>query len=338
MDIRRIQMTGGSSYIVTLPKSWIQSANLKKNDSVGISIQPDGSLHITSKTTGEPPLQKKTIPTDALDDPTHLHRHLIAAYIAGFSTITITCKKGFPTAIRTIVRDFTQTAIGQEVVEELEKTITIKDLLNPTEMPFESTLKRMHILAKTMHEDAITALREKTPPLLAEVITQDHEVDRLLWLLARQHNLMLRDVTIAQQMKSSIIQATHAVTIGKFIERIGDHGERIARNAIPLLDHNLDPRMMHKFESTSHQAIAIFNGGFYSYFKKNPTACNEAMDALKTLRNNCADLNKQAYRQKVAVAIPLRNIAESLRRTGEVSGDMSEQILDFLIGGDTQLS
>lgn len=32
MEIRRVQITGGSSYVITLPKEWATSQNIKKND------------------------------------------------------------------------------------------------------------------------------------------------------------------------------------------------------------------------------------------------------------------------------------------------------------------
>ena len=49
MEIRRVQMTGGSSYIITLPKEWIKLSNVKKNDQIGLSQQSDGTLLITPK-------------------------------------------------------------------------------------------------------------------------------------------------------------------------------------------------------------------------------------------------------------------------------------------------
>lgn len=36
MDLRRIQITGGSSFMITLPKDWADSVGLKKNDTVGL--------------------------------------------------------------------------------------------------------------------------------------------------------------------------------------------------------------------------------------------------------------------------------------------------------------
>ena len=49
MEVRRVQLTGGSSYILTLPKEWITSLNIKKNTPLGIHMQADGTLLITSK-------------------------------------------------------------------------------------------------------------------------------------------------------------------------------------------------------------------------------------------------------------------------------------------------
>ncbi|GAG48430.1 unnamed protein product, partial [marine sediment metagenome] len=51
MEIRRVQITGGSSYVITLPKEWIKSTNVKKNDPLGLIPQSDGTLLITSKMT-----------------------------------------------------------------------------------------------------------------------------------------------------------------------------------------------------------------------------------------------------------------------------------------------
>ena len=90
-----------------------------------------------------------------------------------FTVTHITSKQRFPPFVRTVVRDFTRMTIGQEVVEETETFITIKDLLNPSEMPFENTLKRMFVIIKTMHDDAITALDTHNRSLAMDVINRD---------------------------------------------------------------------------------------------------------------------------------------------------------------------
>jgi len=47
MEIRKVQLTGGSSYVITLPKDWVQNQKIKKNEPLGMIIQSDGTLLVT---------------------------------------------------------------------------------------------------------------------------------------------------------------------------------------------------------------------------------------------------------------------------------------------------
>lgn len=186
MDVRRVQITGGSSYVVTLPKEWIKSLNIKKNDPLSIFIQSDGTLLITSKIVQGQHQKVKRFDVSSPPKELDLLRHLIGAYIAGFTSIQLTSTMKMPTSLRNVVRSFTQLTIGQEVVEETDTSITLKDLLNPSEMPLDRTIKRMHIIVKGMYEDAARSLQTKDKSLAKELLTRDNELDRLHWLIARQ--------------------------------------------------------------------------------------------------------------------------------------------------------
>ncbi|HDI74885.1 MAG TPA: AbrB/MazE/SpoVT family DNA-binding domain-containing protein, partial [Thermoprotei archaeon] len=41
--LRRVQLTGGSTLIVSLPKEWVKSVHLKPGDYVVVMVQPDNS-------------------------------------------------------------------------------------------------------------------------------------------------------------------------------------------------------------------------------------------------------------------------------------------------------
>ena len=49
MEIRKIQITGGNSYVVSLPKSWVNDAGLKAKDAVLVLPQADMSLLVVPK-------------------------------------------------------------------------------------------------------------------------------------------------------------------------------------------------------------------------------------------------------------------------------------------------
>ena len=68
MEIRRVQMTGGSSYIVTLPKDWIKHLNIQKNDPIGLFRQTDRTLLISPKMNRE---QTERIKEFKVDDKTN---------------------------------------------------------------------------------------------------------------------------------------------------------------------------------------------------------------------------------------------------------------------------
>jgi phosphate uptake regulator len=132
MEIRKVQLTGGSSYVVTLPKEWVKSQKINKNDPVGLIAQPDGTLLLTSKTTGGREARVKEIEVDDIKDPVYLYRQLIGIYIMGYSTIVVSSEKRLAPGMRDSVIGFTQMAIGPEIMEEDMGAITIKDMLDPS--------------------------------------------------------------------------------------------------------------------------------------------------------------------------------------------------------------
>jgi phosphate uptake regulator len=332
MEIRRIQMTGGSSYIVTLPKDWIKSLNIKKNDPVGLLSQTDGTLLITPKIDREQTQRIKEFDASNVTNQDFLLRRLIGAYIAGYNSIEIKSSTRMSPVVKMTVRKFTQTTIGQEIVEETDTHIILKDLLNPAEMPFDRTIKRMHIIVKGMHEDIILAIQRNDRRLAEDVLSRDNEVDRLHWLAARQHNIILQNVSFAEKMGITIELATTSFLISRIIERIGDHVIRIAKNAINFTDTKIDDLLIEKLESASQVALDIFNKSISSFLRRDVKLANETIESVEKLETRCKEINKLALKQTGEFIISLGYVVESIRRIGEYSSDISENVINHLIG------
>lgn len=331
MEIRKVQVTGGSSYVITLPKEWVKSLNIKKNDPLGLMAQPDGTLLITPKTTGEKIHRTKEFSVDTIDDPEYLFRLLVGAYIMGYSLIVVTSEKRIPPFVVECVTTFTQTAIGPEIIEETMNSITIKDLLNPAEMPFDKTIRRMYIILKTMHEDAVAALRERDKSLAKDVIARDSSVDRLQWLIARQSNVVLRDVTLSKKMEVTQEEAMYYFLISRIIERIGDHAVRIAENVPLLIDETIDDAVVGVIDSASVLALDILGNSMSAWKKKDIRAANKNIEGIKQLISYCEKINNEALQIKGRSSISLSYIAESIKRTGEYAGDIAELVINHLV-------
>jgi phosphate uptake regulator len=334
MEIRRVQVTGGASFVVTLPKEWAEGQKIKKNDPIGMTVQPDGTLLVTKNTTDEILQQIKEIDCSTVADPAFLFRLLIGTYIMGFSVIRLTSKQGFPPYVRSVVRDFTQMTIGQEVVEETEMLIAIKDLLNPAEMPFDNTIKRMFVIVKNMHKDAITALDTRNRTLAEDVIKRDIDADRLNWLIARQTNMIMLHASLSRKMGISPDMAMHYYLLSRIIERIGDHAVRIAEHTLPIIEIDLDKKTLIMIKKASSMSLEIFDRSIVSFFNSDMKEANRNIESITVLENLCGEINNIVLKQDTMIAISLNYISESIRRAGEYAGDISETVINLLVEED----
>ena len=96
MEIRRVQTDRGCILCGDTPKGLGTEMRIKKNDPVGLIVQPDGTLVVTKQITEEPLQRIKEIDIGHITDPAFLFRMLIGAYITGFTVIRITTKTRFP--------------------------------------------------------------------------------------------------------------------------------------------------------------------------------------------------------------------------------------------------
>lgn len=329
MEIRKVQITGGSSYVITLPKEWIKSLNIKKNDSLGLIVQKDGTLLVTPDKVIEKKRKQKEYIVDADTDKTYLFRLLVGAYVMGYSDIAVRSNDTMPPQVREAIRMFTQIAIGPEIVDEEPNIFVIKDLLSPMEMPFEKTVKRMYSLVESMHKDAIKSLKTNNKELAENVVSRDFEVDRLYWLATHQYNVILTDIMLSKKMGLNQEEASYFFLISRILERIGDHASILGENVLKVIE-KLDPKMIQDIESASTLALEIFSKSFESHFKKNIKKANDNIDSVDKLVEKCEDINNKALNLGIE-AVPVVYIVESIRRTGEYSGDISELTINYLI-------
>ncbi|TLZ72830.1 MAG: AbrB/MazE/SpoVT family DNA-binding domain-containing protein [Methanobacteriota archaeon] len=56
---RKLQLTGGSTYVVSLPKPWISATGLRAGDTVFLETMADGSLTVLPRPAEKAPPRKK---------------------------------------------------------------------------------------------------------------------------------------------------------------------------------------------------------------------------------------------------------------------------------------
>ncbi|MBN2733889.1 MAG: phosphate uptake regulator PhoU [Methanomicrobiaceae archaeon] len=335
MEIRKVQITGGSSYIISLPKGWIKDSGIEKNDPLGLIVQPDGSLTVTPKITGKMAERIKIFNLKDIDDYEHLHRLLIGAYVTGFNTIKIISPTRIPSFAHKAVRMFIQASIGQEVSEETEKSIVIKDLLNPGEMPFENVISRMYVITEGMLRDAMFALKTRDKDLAEDVISRDRDVNRLYWLISRQYNLLLRNVSLSREMGMDVEMALHYLQVSRVMERAADQVVRVAENVQTLMFVSLERKTMDILQTLTSEAMDIFHSGIEAFFNKDLDETNKTLSRVNKFNSKCDSASKDLYDMGRSGVVSIGYIFENFKRISEYSGVICETSINYIVMEDS---
>jgi phosphate uptake regulator len=237
-ETRKIQFTGKSTYIVSLPKKWVTSLGLKAGSPITITIQ-DNSLILTPKEMAKPATQpaEAILTVSSKDDPDTITRAIISLYLVGYNFIIVRTKEErIGTIQRNVIKELTRKKlVGTEIISETSNEIKLQTLASYPELSVENALRRMCIIATSMHSDAIQALKNLDKKLAQEVIQLDDEVDRFSLYIIRQLKVAVQNAKILKDIGlSSPRDCLGYRVIVKFVERIADHAARIAENILAL--------------------------------------------------------------------------------------------------------
>ena len=286
MDIRRVQITGGSSFMVTLPKVWADSIQLKKNDPVSLQVQPDGSLILYPKSV-EPELTRvtRTIDVTETKDTNFIYRQLIAAYISGCGAIEIRSDAPIHSSVLNVISTFTQTCIGIEICESDDNRVLITDLvehedINPCKV---SDRIKMHI--RSMLFDIYESTQTGDTTDISIMGDRDLEVDRTYWMIARLVNICLNDPRIARTMEMAPTKVISCLDISRMMERIGDHAVDMAFTLVPSINKNGADNLDKSWKKVGADIVNLFNASYTCWVEKDVIAAeNSIVNAENMIR------------------------------------------------------
>jgi phosphate uptake regulator len=324
LEIRRVQKTGASTMTVSLPKDWIESNSIKPGTPVVVRPLPDGTITIDPKMQREKEEARKIIVVDDDETKEHLTRKLIGAYLAGYNIIEVRSKGRLDLDLKHAVKDISRMVIGPEVIEETSNTIILHDLSDPVELPQEKCVRRMHLIVNSMHKDAITSLQEEDEALAKDVIDRDTDVDRLYWMAAKQYNMILKDRKLSEKIGVDIFEGMSLMLVARGIERIGDHAEKIAHNALLLSSSGQSIPKTDDILKLSAQAIKILDMAMEAFFRKDIKAANNIIDLGDKLVQQCQDQSGTERMPANQTAVARTSVMDSITRTTMYAMDIAE--------------
>ncbi|MCK4443752.1 MAG: phosphate uptake regulator PhoU [Thermoplasmata archaeon] len=331
METRKVQITGGSTYAVSLPKSWAIASGINKGDSVIVVPQDDGSLLITPKSELSRKLRRKRFEVVEDAEADHIIRKLVGAYIAGYSEIEVEMNPRLSPEVRQAVRDFSRMTIGTEIIDESTRRMAVRDLLDPSDLPFEKSTRRMYYISRRMLSDAIQSFVNNDQELAMDVTSRDVEVDRLNWLMARQYHMTTRDPALAEKLGVSRTVGMNYILISRLIERIADHSCKICHNVQNLKGVKLPDKFCKEISKAGEKAMESYDRSLESFFGQDIDSLNDTMDDVYRVRSECEKIAEGISKWGKEGAVAASNIVESIRRTLSYANNIAEVSINHLV-------
>lgn len=311
--------------MVTLPKDWADSVGLKKNDSVSLQAQPDGSMVIYPqgiRKTAERTV--KTIDVDSINDRDYLYRLLVGSYIAGHSAIELKSTGHISSLVAGVASAFTQTAIGLEIMDENDNRILIKDLMDQTEMRPTKSIERLRVLIKNLLTDVLDDAESKKKGIYDGLIDKDREIDRIDWLISRQVNIYQKEFSLARKIGSNLCEITRSNTASRALERIGDHTLLVAKNLDVLLAEPGTLEVVKEIISIGREVCDQISSSVTNWLNKDIAMANKCIEVSTLLVKRTEQLSMTAANLDQNGGMSASMIAGSLRRMAEYAMDLSE--------------
>jgi phosphate uptake regulator len=352
LGYRRVQSTGRGSYIISLPKEWVQEIGIERGSEVAFKVRDDLSLILVpSKMIEEkvpapkPELKDYWIYVHEKDSPRSISRKIISLYVINADLIHIRFRDNLHVAeYKTVISNLVKTTLlGAEIIDDLNNVITIQILINHPEFPIEKAIRRMAILALSANEIAVSALSGKDEDSVREVSESKNDVARLNLYVVRQLKFGLEKTLFKELGLRSPKEFLGYRIVVNDIKNIAYNAMIIIRNVNNLrkmikdqtlfLKENVDEEAYSQISKLNSLAHKLFEESLSAMFKRDYEHADHIISEIESLTMQESDLTAIISSKKLDpnVSSIFSLILDDSRRIMEYTVDISEVTLNRTI-------
>jgi len=327
--VRKLISFGKGSYIISMPKSWIERNHLKKGDI--ISVSDDGFELVLKAGNEERKQETSEINIDAKGKAMDLLKsEIVSSYLNDYDAVNILFdinSKEIP-KIKDIIRNLS----GLEIMEQTSTRITAKNLININEISIKNIIRRMDIITRAMMEDAILCSRGQCT--YDSIHHRDVDVNRLYYLGLRVIKNALKNPRVGKSLQTEPWHLHSDSLILKKLEKIADKQKRIARS---LCIMEFDREMLMQLDRVHTSISEAYNEVMKSYYnqdkvsafntevghKERISACNRFLESY--VQNHGSQKSKAMGARLVGAA----KIIGNLNATAAEVRDMARIVLCY---------
>lgn len=332
-EIRRVQVTGGSTFIISLPKKWAKNVGLKPGSPIVINSLKDGSLILKPyREEGMTSITRAELYAKKDENFSKIIREFISRYLVGYDIIAIHFEKAMGNQKEMIKRVIREKLIGVELLEESAQHLLVQCLVRYDELPLMKVLERMSIITGFMIEDAVKSFLELDKALAEEVVKRDDEVDRFYLFSVRQLKHVIRDITDLYKigLKTPRDCLGYRIII-KSIERVADHAAKIAQVGMKL-NKKLSSEISGEIRIFAKHVLDVFRESIHALLESDTEKAHNVIDISEELIKVEEELtSKIIMHEETYTVMVTKLVLDSLKRIAEYSADIAEITINLSV-------
>jgi len=336
MELRKLQMTGGASFTVSLPKGWVKEQGLKVGDVVAVLPRSDSSLTLVAHEkipSDRDRAAEITLTPSKDEDRDQILRNFVAHYLAGYDILRIRFPASAKPDLRTYLRETARRMfVGSEIIEESKDELMVQCLSSYGDFPTPRIISRMSLIAKLMLRDAVESLRNRDSALAEEVIKRDEEIDRFYLYIVRQLTMAVLNRSLIQEIGLSDPRDCLVYrVVSKSLERIADHATTIAEMSGGI-DNLLPQRLTEDLAKVSELTSSVLEDALKALSKIDATVANSSIGSAKKLERDAENVMDKLFEFRLSqkTVVSVRLALESLKRISEYSEDIAEMAINLM--------
>ncbi|WP_144904096.1 phosphate signaling complex PhoU family protein [Halobellus captivus] len=325
VETRKVQVTGGSTFTVSIPKDWATDNDVSAGSVV--EFYPEGDSLFLAPANGEERTEGTLDVTDLSGD--ELTRAVMTMYVSGFDIISLEGAR-ITTDQRRTIRQATQSLVGLEVLEETRDTVVIRDLLDSAELSIHTAVRRMRLISLSMLADAVDALGELDTDMARDVIQRDDDVDRLWMVVSRIFRATLRTPKAAEELGLPREVCFDYQSAARQLERVADHATKIAHLTLEF-EKPIPEDVVDALHELHEEARATIDDGMQALLADDSDEAarlaNEARESVQAIDERARKIDELLRDLDPARAQLLGLIVDSVSRSADYGGNIAETAL-----------
>ncbi|MEM3562801.1 MAG: phosphate uptake regulator PhoU [Candidatus Jordarchaeaceae archaeon] len=338
LEFRKIQTLGKSSYVISLPKDWIDKNKIKRGDKLAVYKSPEGSLEISyvnqkASLRGVIPEVTEVVIDDLSKD--ELEAVIIGNYLMGYDNFKLITRRNYiDSTQRKVITNTLNALSGFQIVSESPKVVEIKNLFEQSSFNVKEVARRLGLLISLMLKDLVQALKEKNLEALSDIIAQDEEIDSLYLLMRRLLIMGSRNVVAAKKIgiEDNALCVTWSV-IFKKIESIADHVVKISETLKTIFssETEIPEEILLSFLKVVEGVAKISERIFLSYFEKDAEKKLVTVEEIRTFSKLKNEFTQKVIEQNIdkRLLVLLENICFRFEEIANYCFDYARDLIHY---------